>query len=233
LVASGQVLLVDDDRALREAVARALRLEGFEVTLAVDGPEALELAATSPPDMVVLDVAMPSLSGLDVCRRLRDRGARSSVLMLTAKDAIGDRVAGLDAGADDYLVKPFSLDELLARVRAGVRRSRTAEEPAGPEEMLSFLDLRVETAACLAYRGERRLDLTRTEFLLLEYLLRNPRKVLSRGMIFERIWGYDLASSSKALDVYISYLRRKTEAGGEPRVIQTVRSVGYVLRERG
>ena len=225
--------MVDDDRALREAVARALRLEGFDVTLAVDGPEALELAATSPPDMVVLDVAMPSLGGLDVCRRLRDRGARSSVLMLTAKDAIGDRVAGLDAGADDYLVKPFSLDELLARVRAGVRRSRAAEEPAGPEEILLFLDLRIETAGCLAYRGERRLDLTRTEFLLLEYLLRNPRKVLSRGMIFERIWGYDLASSSKALDVYISYLRRKTEAGGEPRVIQTVRSVGYVLRESG
>ena len=225
--------MVDDDRALREAVGRALRLEGFDVTLAVDGPEALELAASKPPDMVVLDVALPSLSGLDVCRRLRDRGARSSVLMLTAKDAIGDRVAGLDAGADDYLVKPFSLDELLARVRAGVRRSRTADEPAGPEEMLLFLDLRVETAACLAYRGERRLDLTRTEFLLLEYLLRNPRKVLSRGMIFERIWGYDLASSSKALDVYISYLRRKTEAGGEPRVIQTVRSVGYVLRESG
>ncbi len=225
--------MVDDDRALREAVARALRLEGFDVTLAVDGPEALELAATSPPDMVVLDVALPSLSGLDVCRRLRERGARSTVLMLTAKDAIGDRVAGLDAGADDYLVKPFSLDELLARVRAGVRRSRPAEEPAGPEEMLLFLDLRIETAACLAYRGERRLDLTRTEFLLLEYLLRNPRKVLSRGMIFERIWGYDLASSSKALDVYISYLRRKTEAGGEPRVIQTVRSVGYVLRESG
>ena len=232
-MASGLVLLVDDDRALREAVARALRLEGFDVTLAVDGPEALELAATSPPDIVVLDVAMPSLSGLDVCRRLRDRGARSSVLMLTAKDAIGDRVAGLDAGADDYLVKPFALDELLARVRAGVRRSRTAEEPANPEEMLAFLDLRIETSACLAYRGERRLDLTRTEFLLLEYLLRNPRKVLTRGMIFERIWGYDLASSSKALDVYISYLRRKTEAGGEPRVIQTVRSVGYVLRESG
>jgi two-component system response regulator MprA len=227
------VLLVDDDRALREAVARALRLAGFEVTLAVDGPEALELAATNSPDMVVLDVAMPSLSGLDVCRRLRDRGARSSVLMLTAKDAIGDRVAGLDAGADDYLVKPFSLDELLARVRAGVRRSRKAEAPAGPDEMLLFLDLRIEPAACLAYRGERRLDLTRTEFLILEYLLRNPRKVLSRSMIFERIWGYDLASSSKALDVYISYLRRKTEAGGEPRVIQTVRSVGYVLREGG
>jgi len=225
--------LVDDDRALREAVARALRLEGFEVTLAVDGPEALELAAASPPDMVVLDVAMPSLSGLDVCRRLRDRGAHASVLMLTAKDAIGDRVAGLDAGADDYLVKPFALDELLARVRAGVRRSRTAEEPAGPDAVLSFVDLRVEPAECLAFRGERRLDLTRTEFLLLEYLLLNPRKVLSRSTIFERIWGYDLASSSKALDVYVSYLRRKTEAGGEPRVIQTVRSVGYVLRESG
>ncbi|HEX3511352.1 MAG TPA: response regulator transcription factor [Solirubrobacteraceae bacterium] len=229
---AGQVLLVDDDRALRDAVGRALRLEGFQVTLATDGPEALELALEHPPDIVVLDVAMPTMSGVEVCRRMRLSGARTSVLMLTAKDGIRDRVEGLDAGADDYLVKPFALDELLARVRAGVRRSRSVA-PLDPElEQLSFADVRVELAACLAFRGERRLDLTRTEYLLLEYLLLNPRKVLSRSMIFERVWGYDLAASSKALDVYVSYLRRKLEAEGEPRLIHTVRSVGYVLRER-
>lgn len=234
---AGQVLLVDDDRALREAVARALRLEGFTVTLAMDGPEALDLAASSAPDIVVLDVAMPTLSGVEVCRRMRERGARTPVLMLTAKDAIRNRVEGLDAGADDYLVKPFSLEELLARVRAGVRRSQTreegqpAEEGQPVEEELAFADARIEPAACLAFRGQRKLDLTRTEFLLLEYFLLNPRKVLSRSMIFERIWGYDLTTSSKALDVYVSYLRRKLEAEGEPRLIQTVRSVGYVLRE--
>jgi two-component system response regulator MprA len=230
-MAAGQVLLVDDDRALREAVSRALRLEGFEVTLATDGPEALEMALKSPPDIVVLDVAMPSMSGVEVCRRMRAGGARTSVLMLTAKDGIGDRVAGLDAGADDYLVKPFALDELLARVRAGVRRSQDAPSPGPEVEELSFADVRIELTACLAFRGGRRLDLTRTEYLLLEYLLMNPRKVLTRSMIFERVWGFDLAKSSKALDVYVSYLRRKLEAGGEPRLIQTVRSVGYVLRE--
>jgi two-component system, OmpR family, response regulator MprA len=224
-------LLVDDDRALREAVGRALRLEGFSVTLATDGPEALELAAESPPDIVVLDVAMPAMSGLEVCKRMRARGARTSVLMLTAKDGVRDRVEGLDAGADDYLVKPFSLEELLARVRAGVRRSQVAT-PLEPEiEELTFGDVRIELGACLAFRGERRLDLTRTEYLLLEYFLINPRKVLSRRMIFERVWGYDMTSSSKVLDVYVSYLRRKLEADGESRLVHTVRSVGYVLRE--
>jgi two-component system, OmpR family, response regulator MprA len=230
-MAAGQVLLVDDDRALRDAVGRALRLEGFDVTLAADGPEALELALTRLPDVVVLDVAMPSMSGLEVCRRIRDGGARTSVLMLTAKDGVRDRVLGLDAGADDYLTKPFELDELLARVRAGVRRARASAVPERAAAELSFADVRIDTTACLAYRGQRTLELTRTEYLLLEYLLTNPRTVLSRGMIFERVWGYDLTNSSKALDVYVSYLRRKLEAEGEPRLLHTVRSVGYVLRE--
>ncbi len=230
-MAAGRVLLVDDDRALRDAVGRALRLEGFEVTLAADGPDALKLALKSTPDIVVLDVAMPSLSGVEVCRRLRGKGTRTSVLMLTAKDGIHDRVEGLDAGADDYLVKPFALDELLARVRAGVRRSRAAPTVETEIELLRFADVRIELAAFMAFRGQRRLDLTRTEYLLLEYFLTNPRKVLSRSMIFERVWGYDLAKSSKSLDVYVSYLRRKLEADDEPRLIHTVRSVGYVLRE--
>jgi two-component system response regulator MprA len=233
MMVAGQVLLVDDDRALRDAVGRALRLEGFDVTLASDGLEALELAAKRPPDIVVLDVAMPSMSGVEVCRRLRANGAQTSVLMLTAKDTIGDRVAGLDAGADDYLVKPFALDELLARVRAGVRRAKAAAPRDEQTEELEFADVRIDLAACMASRGDRKLDLTRTEYLLLEYLLTNPRRVLSRSMIFEHVWGYDLAASSKALDVYVSYLRRKLEAGGEPRLIHTVRSVGYTLREPG
>ncbi|MGO8905720.1 MAG: response regulator transcription factor [Solirubrobacteraceae bacterium] len=230
-MAAGQVLLVDDDRALRDAVGRALRLEGFDVTLAADGPQALELAAASPPDIIVLDVAMPVMSGVEVCRRMRARGARTSVLMLTAKDTIRDRVQGLDVGADDYLVKPFALDELLARVRAGVRRSQSAVPPEDDTEELAFADVRIEPAACLAFRGERKLDLTRTEYLLLGYFLENPRRVLTRSMIFERVWGYDMTASSKVLDVYVSYLRRKLEAWGEPRLIHTVRSVGYVLRE--
>jgi two-component system, OmpR family, response regulator MprA len=231
VVAAGQVLLVDDDRALREAVARALRFEGFDVTLAADGPEALELALKKPPDIVVLDVAMPTMSGLEVCRRMRAIGARTAVLMLTAKDGVSDRVAGLDAGADDYLMKPFALDELLARVRAGVRRSLLdGREETGLDELV-FEDLRMDLAACAVHRGARKVELTRTEYLLLEYLMLNPRRALSRSMIFERVWGYDLTSSSKTLDVYVSYLRRKLEADGEPRVIHTVRSVGYILRE--
>jgi two-component system response regulator MprA len=232
-MAAGQVLLVDDDRALRDAVGRALRLEGFDVTLASDGPEALELAARGAPDIIVLDVAMPSMSDVEVCRRMRAKGARTSVLMLTAKDGLRDRVEGLDAGADDYLVKPFALDELLARVRAGVRRSKASAPHNVEIERLTFADVRIDLAACMAFRGDRKLDLTRTEYLLLEYLLTNPRRVLSRSMIFEQVWGYDLAASSKSLDVYVSYLRRKLEAGGEPRLIHTVRSVGYVLREAG
>jgi two-component system response regulator MprA len=229
----GRVLLVDDDRALRDALSRALRLEGYEVALARDGPEALAVMAREPADLVLLDVSMPSLSGVEVCRRLRARGDSAAVLMLTARDGIPERVAGLDAGADDYLVKPFSLHELLARIRAGLRRhaedGRGSREPSAGE--LSFADVRIDLDAHLAFRGSRRLDLTRTEYALLEYLLTNPRKVLTRSLVLEHVWGYDLAVSSKVLDVYVCYLRRKMEAGGEPRLIHTVRSVGYVLRE--
>jgi two-component system, OmpR family, response regulator MprA len=229
----GRVLLVDDDRALRDAVGRALRLEGYEVVLAMDGPEALGVMARKPADLVVLDVSMPSLSGVEVCRRLRAGGDPVAVLMLTARDGIPERIAGLDAGADDYLIKPFALDELLARVRSGIRRcisgaSGVREPPAGE---LVFADVRIDLAAQMAFRGSRRMDLTRTEYLLLEYFLTNPRKVLSRSIVFDRVWGCDIASTSKVLDVYVCYLRRKMEAGGEPRLLHTVRSVGYVLRE--
>jgi two-component system response regulator MprA len=228
----GRVLLVDDDRVLREAVGRALRLEGYEVLLACDGREALRLMAHDQADLIVLDVSMPEMNGIEVCRRMRSAGEMASVLMLTARDGIGERVEGLDAGADDYLVKPFALEELLARVRAGVRRSGERPGVAEPSSgELVFADLRMEPDAQMAFRGERRLELTRTEYLLLELLLSNPRRVLSRHVIFERVWGYDFAASSKVLDVYVSYLRRKLEADGEPRLVHTVRSVGYVLRE--
>jgi two-component system response regulator MprA len=228
----GRVLLVDDDRVLREAVGRALRLEGYEVLLACDGREALRLMAHDQADLIVLDVSMPEMNGIEVCRRMRSAGEMASVLMLTARDGIGERVEGLDAGADDYLVKPFALEELLARVRAGVRRSGERPGVAEPSSgELVFADLRMEPDAQMAFRGERRLELTRTEYLLLELLLTNPRRVLSRHVIFERVWGYDFAASSKVLDVYVSYLRRKLEAAGEPRLVHTVRSVGYVLRE--
>jgi two-component system response regulator MprA len=228
----GRVLLVDDDRVLREAVGRALRLEGYEVLLACDGREALRLMAHDQADLIVLDVSMPEMNGIEVCRRMRSAGEMASVLMLTARDGIGERVEGLDAGADDYLVKPFALEELLARVRAGVRRSGERPGVAEPSSgELVFADLRMEPDAQMAFRGERKLELTRTEYLLLELLLSNPRRVLSRHVIFERVWGYDFAASSKVLDVYVSYLRRKLEAAGEARLVHTVRSVGYVLRE--
>jgi two-component system, OmpR family, response regulator MprA len=229
----GRVLLVDDDRALRDAVGRALRLEGYEVVLATDGPEALDVMARERADLVVLDVSMPAMSGFEVCRRIRAGGDPAGVLMLTARDGIPERVAGLNAGADDYLVKPFALDELLARVRAGLRRcvdlaSGVEEPPAGE---LAFADVRIDLDAQMAFRGSRRMDLTRTEYLLLEYFLTNPRQVLSRSVVFDRVWGCDIASTSKVLDVYVCYLRRKMEAAGESRLLHTVRSVGYVLRE--
>jgi two-component system, OmpR family, response regulator MprA len=234
-MAMGRLLLVDDDRPFRDAVGRALRLEGYDVVLATDGREALDVMARERADLVVLDVSMPSMSGVEVCRRMRASGDPAGVLMLTARDGIPERVAGLDAGADDYLVKPFALDELLARVRAGIRRSAAlasdVEEPSAGE--LAFADLRIDLDARMAYRGSRRMDLTRTEYLLLEYFLTNPRKVLSRSVAFERVWGCDMASTSKVLDVYVCYLRRKMEAGGEPRLLHTVRSVGYILREDG
>ena len=222
-----RVLVVDDEPAVRVALERALRLEAYEVDLAADGREALDrLAGAAPPDAVVLDVAMPHVDGLEVCRRLRDAGDRTPVLMLTARDAIDDRVAGLDAGAVDYLVKPFALKELEARLRALLRRAG----PAG-DAPLRFADLVLDPAAYEVWRGERRIDLSRTEFSLLALFLEHPRQVLTRGQIFERVWGYDFGAASNALGVYVGYLRRKTEAGGEPRLLHTVRGVGYVLRE--
>jgi two-component system, OmpR family, response regulator MprA len=222
-----RVLVVDDEPAVRVALERALRLEAYDVELAADGREALDrLAGGVPPDAVVLDVAMPHVDGLEVCRRLREAGDRTPVLMLTARDAVDDRVAGLDAGADDYLVKPFALKELKARLRALLRR--TAGVDGG---VLRFGDLALDPIGYEVHRGGRRIDLSRTEFHLLALFLEHPRQVLTRSQIFERVWGYDFGAGSNALGVYIGYLRRKTEAGGEPRLLHTVRGVGYVLRE--
>jgi two-component system response regulator MprA len=223
-----RILVVDDEPAVRDSLGRALRIEGYEVALAADGRAGLEALAERPCDALVLDVAMPRMDGLEMCRQLRAAGDRLPILLLTARDAIGDRVAGLDAGADDYLVKPFALAELLARVRALLRRAA----PAGEEHLLSFADLTMDTLTREVTRGDRPLQLTRTEFSLLELMLRHPRQVLSREVIFERVWGYDFGLNSNSLEVYIGYLRRKTEAAGEPRLIHTVRGVGYVLREQ-
>jgi two-component system, OmpR family, response regulator MprA len=223
-----RILVVDDDPSLRQALKRALRLEGYDVELASDGTEALDAIAADAPDLVVLDVAMPGLDGLEVSRQLRASGNRVPILMLTARDAVGDRVAGLDAGADDYVVKPFALEELFARVRALSRRSGAPDQRA----RLQFADLTLDPATREVTRGGRKIELTRTEFLLLELFMLNPRQVLTRSTIFERVWGYDFGFSSNSLDVYIGYLRRKTEAGGAPRLIQTVRGVGYALREQ-
>ncbi len=222
-----RLLVVDDEPAVRDALARALRLEGYEVELAADGREALAALAERPADAVVLDVLMPGLDGLEACRRLRASGDRTPVLMLTARVDVSDRVAGLDAGADDYLPKPFALDELLARVRALLRRSGAGEAREPP---LRFGDLVLDPGAREARRGARQVELTRTEFELLELFMRNPGQVLTRSLIFERVWGYDFGPTSNSLEVYVGYLRRKTEAGGEPRLIQTVRGVGYALR---
>jgi two-component system response regulator MprA len=223
-----RILVVDDEPAVREAVERALRLEGYDVVLAGDGGEALETLDERPADAVVLDLLMPRVDGLELCRRMRLRGDRTPVLMLTARDAVTDRVAGLDAGADDYLVKPFALDELLARVRALLRRAI----PSSDRTPLRFADIDLDPVAHEVRRGGRPIELTRTEFLLLELFLRHPRQVLTRSLIFENVWGYDFGPMSNSLEVYMGYLRRKTEAGGEPRVLHTVRGVGYVLRER-
>ena len=224
-----KILVVDDERAVRESLRRALELEGYEIELAADGREALErLEADSQPDALVLDVLMPGVDGLEVCRRLRRAGSRLPVLMLTARDAVENRVAGLDAGADDYVTKPFALEELLARIRALLRRTTDAE---GAGEVLRFADLELDPGTREVRRGGELIELTRTEFSLLELFLRNPRQVLTRSIIFERVWGYDFGYGSNSLDVYIGYLRRKTEAGGKPRLIHTVRGVGYALRE--
>ena len=219
------LLVVDDEPAIREAVARALRANGYDVALAPDGETALQSVYALRPQAIVLDVMMPGVDGLEVCRRLRASGARVPVLMLTARDAIDERVAGLDAGADDYLVKPFALDELLARVRALLRRTGAVTG----EERLELGDVVVHGGQ--ARRGGRDLELTRTEYALLELFLRNPRQVMTREVIFERVWGYDFAPGSNAIEVYVSYLRRKLEAAGEPRLIHTVRGMGYIARE--
>jgi two-component system response regulator MprA len=223
-----RVLVVDDERAVRDSLRRALELEGYDVELAADGEEALErLAQNGEPDAVVLDILMPRMDGLEVCRRLRREGHRLPVLMLTARDEVENRVAGLDAGADDYVTKPFALEELLARLRALLRRTTS-----GSGEVLRFADLELDPKTREVRRAGEPIDLTRTEFSLLELFLLNPRQVLTRSVIFERVWGYDFGFSSNSLDVYIGYLRRKTEAGDRPRLIQTVRGVGYALREK-
>ncbi|MFF3876774.1 response regulator transcription factor [Streptomyces sp. NPDC001978] len=220
-----RVLVVDDDDAVRRSLAHALTRDGYEVSTAPDGAAALSELARARHDAVVLDILMPEPNGLEVCRLLRGRGDGTPILMLTARDLVSDRVAGLDAGADDYLVKPFALDELRARLRALLRRSGAAQE------VLTYAGIALDTAACRARRGTRQLELTRTEYALLELFLRNPERVLSRTLIFDSVWGYDFGPSSNALWVYVSYLRAKLEASGEPRLIQTVRGLGYVLRE--
>jgi two-component system, OmpR family, response regulator MprA len=221
-----RILVVDDEPAVREALERILRLEGFDVEMACDGREAVRSQAAAPADAVLLDVLMPQLDGLEVCRRMRDTGDRTPVLMLTARDEVGDRVAGLEAGADDYLPKPFALEELLARLRALLRRSGWMDQ----REVLRFDDLELDPHSHEVRRGQRLMELTRTEFLLLELFLHHPRQVLTRSQIFDRVWGYDFGPASNSLEVYFGYLRRKTEQAGEPRLLHTVRGVGYVLR---
>ena len=223
-----RILVVDDERAVRDSLRRALELDGYEVELAADGEEALHrIENGAEPDAVVLDILMPRMNGLEVCRRLRENGNRIPVLMLTARDQVEDRVEGLDAGADDYVVKPFALEELLARVRALLRRSGVADD----DRPIHFADLELDPRAHVVRRGGDEIELTRTEFALLELFMPNPRQVLTRSVIFERVWGYDFGYASNSLDVYVGYLRRKTEVGGRPRLIQTVRGVGYALRE--
>jgi two-component system response regulator MprA len=222
-----KVLVVDDERAVRDSLRRALELEGYEVELAADGAEALyRLESNGQPDAVILDVLMPGVDGLEVSRRLRGKGNSIPILMLTARAEVESRVAGLDAGADDYLAKPFALEELLARLRALMRRMTP-----GTEDVLRFADLELNPGTREVKRGGAPIELTRTEFNLLELFLRNPRQVLTRSVIFERVWGYDFGFASNSLDVYIGYLRRKTELDERPRLIQTVRGVGYTLRE--
>jgi len=222
-----KILVVDDEPAVRDALERALRAHGYGVSMAVDGVDGLEHLASDVPDLVVLDILMPRLDGLEACRQIRASGDRTPILMLTARDAVGDRVEGLDAGADDYLVKPFALDELLARIRALLRRTT----PNADEKPLAFADLVLDPVTLEIRRGGREIDLTRTEYLLLELFLLNPRRVLTREVIFDRVWGYDFGPTSNALEVYVGYLRRKTEAEGESRLIHTVRGVGYVMKE--
>ncbi|MFF2040270.1 response regulator transcription factor [Kitasatospora sp. NPDC058170] len=235
--ATARLLVVDDEPALRDALESSLAFEGYEVATATDGYEALESVERDRPDLVLLDIMMPRMDGLTAVRRMRSRGDTVPVLMLTARDAVGDRVTGLDVGADDYLAKPFELDELLARVRALLRRNALATEAAAraaavedDSEVLAFADLRMNTATREVTRAGKPVELTRTEFMLLEMFLSHPRQVLTREQILKAVWGFDFEPSSNSLDVYVMYLRRKTEQGGMPRIIQTVRGVGYALR---
>lgn len=224
-----RILVVDDDRAVRDSLRRSLSFNGYTVDVAQDGVEALAMIADERPDALVLDVMMPKLDGLEVCRRLRSTGDDLPILVLTARDSLSERVAGLDAGADDYLPKPFALEELLARLRALLRRTR-GDDPS-ESIALAFSDLTLDPMTREVTRGQRSISLTRTEFALLEMLITNPRRVLTRSRILEEVWGFDFPTSGNALEVYVGYLRRKTEADGEPRLIHTVRGVGYVLRE--
>ncbi len=231
-----RILVVEDDAAVRDSLARTLRFEGYQVEIAGDGLQALEAVRSGEPDALILDVSMPRMDGLETCRRLRADGVLLPVLMLTARDSVGDRVAGLDAGADDYLVKPFALQELLARIRALLRRSALVAPGGAPPqaaagEWLTFSDVRLDPRTREVHRGSRQLRLTRTEFDILEAFLRHPRRVLTRAALFEQVWGYDFGEGSNSLHVYLGYLRRKLEAEGEPRLLHTVRGVGFVLRE--
>ena len=221
--------MVDDDRAVRESLRRSLEFNGYAVALAADGAEALASISGNAPDVVVMDVMMPRLDGLEATRALRKAGNDVPILVLTARDAVGDRVEGLDAGADDYLTKPFALQELLARLRALLRRVVPHED--APDEILTFADLSLDVATREVRRGDRLVELTRTEFTLLEMFLRRPRRVLERSFILEEVWGYDFPTTANSLEVYVGYVRRKTEAAGEPRLIHTVRGVGYVLKQ--
>jgi two-component system response regulator MprA len=224
-----RILVVDDDRAVRDSLRRSLEFNGYSVELASDGAQALAAVEANRPDAMVLDVMMPRLDGLEVARRLRGKGDDLPILVLTARDSVSERVAGLDAGADDYLPKPFALEELLARMRALLRRTTPDDGTESPA--MTFSDLSLDPVTREVTRGQRQISLTRTEFALLEMLIANPRRVLTRSRILEEVWGFDFPTSGNALEVYVGYLRRKTEAEGEPRLIHTVRGVGYVLRE--